>query len=56
MRQRFEKRRNKLEKLKLWKGTRKFEEWLLELADGVLGGEDQAAAPEMPKVCAAALC
>ena len=47
MRALFEERRNALEELKVWQGTRKFEEWLLELAEGVLGGE---GAVEMPRV------
>ena len=48
----FEERRNALEQLNAWQGPRKFEEWLLRLAEGVLVGGDKAAAPEMPEVCA----
>ena len=50
VRELFVSRRDALEKLKLWNGPRKYEEWLLELAQGVLAGGEQAAAPEMPKV------
>ena len=52
VRELFVCRRDMLEKLKLWRGPRKFEEWVLEQAEQALGGGDQAAAAEMPQVCA----
>ena len=48
----FEERRNALEQVKAWQGPRKFEEWLLHLAEEVLQRGDKAAAPKPPEVCA----
>jgi hypothetical protein len=47
VRKRFTKHRNSREMLGQWKGTRKFEEWLLELAVRVLDHGDEAAVPEV---------
>ena len=46
----FVKRRDELLKLGQWQGPNVFQEWLMQLATGVLQGEDGAAAAQMPEV------
>ena len=52
VRQRFMRRRTELEKLKLWRGPRKFEGWLLQLGERAL---DNINDVDELQVCAAPL-
>lgn len=52
--QRFYEHRARLEARKKWQGPRKYEEWLLALAERELAAGDAAEAAVMPEVTTAA--
>jgi hypothetical protein len=50
MRRRFQEHRAVLEGRNQWQGTRKYDEWLMEIAGRALGDREEAEAAVMPMV------